>query len=92
MQSYSPLMKSLVSVTGNGLKTPEAVQHTVTAEGMIAPNRAAFDKRYEERYKIPAFVPAAAPVGLLSDGTQRRDAVGIRHLVEGHAYEEAVLI
>jgi len=70
MQSHS-LKKSLVSVTDNSLKRPEAAQHTVT---------------------FPAFVPAAAPVGLLSDGMQRREAVGIRHLVEGHAYEEAVWI
>ena len=87
------LKKSHFSLIDNGLTTPEAVQHAVTAEGIIAPNRAAFDKVSEERCKLPAFVPSAASAcGLPSGGTQGRDAVGIRYLVEGHAYEEAVWI
>jgi len=85
-----PLKKSHLSL--NGLTTPEAVPFAVTAEGRIAPNRISFATMYEEHCKLPAFVPAAAPVGPRSDATPGRDAVGIRHLVEGHAYEEAVLI
>jgi hypothetical protein len=93
MQTLKKSRLSLTPLTDNGLTTPEAVQHTVTAEGIIAPNQTAFDKMYEERCTLPAFVPSAASVcGLLSDGMQRREAVGIRHLAEGHAYEEAVWI
>jgi threonine synthase len=82
----------VIAITGNGLKTPEAVQNAVAAEGSIAPSLAAFDKAYEERYKLPAFVPSAASVGVPPAGTQALYAVGIRDLAEDHAYEEAALI
>jgi threonine synthase len=82
----------VIAITGNGLKTPEAVQNAVAAERSIAPSLAAFDRAYEERYKIPAFAPSAASVGAPASGTQARYAVGLRDLAEDHTYEEAALI
>lgn len=52
----------VIAITGNGLKTPEAVKdRLLTGEG-IAPSLAAFDDVYEERYRIPK----AEEIGLLA--------------------------
>ena len=49
----------VIAITGNGLKTPEAIQNRVVAQASIAPNLAAFDQAYEERYKLPVYAEAA---------------------------------
>lgn len=43
----------VIAITGNGLKTPEAVKNALTAGNGIAPSLSAFDVAYEERYKLP---------------------------------------
>ncbi|MDX1932296.1 MAG: threonine synthase [Capsulimonadales bacterium] len=43
----------VIAITGNGLKTPEAVKDHLFAEASIAPSLSAFDKAYEERYRLP---------------------------------------
>ncbi len=50
----------VIAITGNGLKTPEAIQNRVVAQASIAPNLAAFDQAYEERYKLPVYAEAAS--------------------------------
>ena len=50
----------VISITGNGLKTPEAVQNSVSANASIAPSLTAFDRAYEERYTLPPL-----PTGVL---------------------------
>ncbi|HVK05762.1 MAG TPA: threonine synthase [Armatimonadaceae bacterium] len=43
----------VIAITGNGLKTPEAVKDRLLTKGTIAPSLAAFDAAYEERYRLP---------------------------------------
>lgn len=51
----------VIAITGNGLKTPEAVADTLIAKQGIAPSLAAFDEAYEERYKLPRLEEALVP-------------------------------
>lgn len=44
----------VIAITGNGLKTPEAVKDQLIAKSSIAPSLAAFDAIYDERYRLPA--------------------------------------
>jgi threonine synthase len=43
----------VIAITGNGLKTPEAVKDRLSVSLGIAPTLAAFDAVYEERYRLP---------------------------------------
>nr|CAA9231107.1 Threonine synthase [uncultured Armatimonadetes bacterium] len=43
----------VIAITGNGLKTPEAVKDRLSVELGIAPTLAAFDAEYELRYRLP---------------------------------------
>ena len=52
----------VIAITGNGLKTPEAIKEKLLANEGIAPSLAAFDRAYEERYRLPK----AAEVGLVT--------------------------
>jgi threonine synthase len=49
----------VIAITGNGLKTPEAIKDTLFAGASIAPSLTAFDQAYEERYKLPVYQEAA---------------------------------
>ena len=42
----------VIAITGNGLKTPEALKDQLVAEASIAPSLSAFDRIYDERYKL----------------------------------------
>jgi threonine synthase len=50
---FAPDDVVVVAITGNGLKTPEAVVERLVANASIAPSLAAFDKEYDERYRLP---------------------------------------
>lgn len=50
---FNPDDVVVIAITGNGLKTPEAVVEKLVANAGIAPNLAAFDKEYDERYRLP---------------------------------------
>lgn len=43
----------VIAITGNGLKTPEAIRDSLVANAGITPSLSAFDAIYEERYKLP---------------------------------------
>lgn len=47
----------VIAITGNGLKTPEALHSAVAVNNAIAPSLSAFDTLYEERYKLPRYAP-----------------------------------
>jgi threonine synthase len=51
----------VIAITGNGLKTPEALVEELVANASIAPSLAAFDKAYEERYTIPTIPTTKEP-------------------------------
>jgi len=51
----------VIAITGNGLKTPEAVKERLKCELGIAPTLAAFDQAYDERYRLPTLDVAPAP-------------------------------
>ena len=48
----------VIAVTGNGLKTPEAVKDRLSVELGIAPTLAAFDAEYDLRYRLPGLKAA----------------------------------
>jgi threonine synthase len=52
----------VIAITGNGLKTPEAVKDRLSVELGIAPTLAAFDQAYDERYRLPRLEEEVAAV------------------------------
>lgn len=50
---FAPDDVVVMAITGNGLKTPEAVMDRLSVQLGIAPTLAAFDQAYEERYRLP---------------------------------------
>ena len=50
---FAPDDLVVIAITGNGLKTPEAVMDRLSCHLGIAPTLAAFDEAYEERYRLP---------------------------------------
>jgi threonine synthase len=56
---FAPDDLVVIAITGNGLKTPEAVKDLLIAKASIAPSLAAFDAVYDERYRLPAAEAAA---------------------------------
>ncbi|MES2464202.1 MAG: threonine synthase [Armatimonadota bacterium] len=43
----------VIAITGNGLKTPEAVKDELIANAGIAPSLSAFDLVFDEKYRLP---------------------------------------
>ncbi len=50
----------VIAITGNGLKTPEAVKDRLVCELGIAPTLAAFDAAFEDRYRLPSLAASAS--------------------------------
>jgi threonine synthase len=44
----------VIAITGNGLKTPEAVKDELIANAGIAPSLSAFDAVFDEKYRLPS--------------------------------------
>lgn len=44
----------VIAITGNGLKTPEAVKDQLIADAGIAPSLAAFDAVFDKKYRLPS--------------------------------------
>jgi threonine synthase len=56
----------VIAITGNGLKTPEAVKDRLKCELGIAPTLAAFDQAYDERYRLPKLPEVTAGAELVT--------------------------
>lgn len=57
---FDPNDVVVIAITGNGLKTPEAVKDQLIANVGIAPSLSAFDAVFEEKYRLPQEILQAA--------------------------------
>ena len=57
---FDPNDVVVIAITGNGLKTPEAVKDELIANVSIAPSLSAFDTVFDEKYRLPQELLQAA--------------------------------